>query len=342
MEKAIKELLGNIEIEDSFIPHFQKKGYTPIKLSKNNFVNIEKVKSEKSICFIDGGNQEIIGTHSFSLQLLRIYYTIYKNNKRILAKINEAYALISTKKVNGKLCFNAKIFPKKEDIALDDFNFDLYDKTLSTASFAVNISSIGDLLRKFFEIKTAEYLSEKKMCDIIVLDTTLEENATGEKEAFEKLYEKAEKNDVSIFAFAKTSSILTEDGKSALGILNNMGPDNSWYYYPIVKIDNDCHKAEMYIIKLHPKSKYVFRFERYKKSNIDMNEVFSILVDNSKDPVFIGYPYGLIEADRFARVQNREIEILKTRLITSLGKDFEKIRAHLNTKNAHDILDSIG
>ena len=57
----------------------------------------------------------------------------------------------------------------------------------------------------------------------------------------------------------------------------------------------------IYVVKLNENSKKCFRVE----GQIN-DEVLSLLVENSKDPTFIGYPYGLIEADKFARVSNEE------------------------------------
>ncbi len=57
--------------------------------------------------------------------------------------------------------------------------------------------------------------------------------------------------------------------------------------------------------------------------------------------MFIGYPYGLIDVDREARISNKEIEFLKTQFMIKLGKDWEKVKQAMTTNNAHEILDSI-
>ncbi|MFB6199017.1 MAG: hypothetical protein ABEI52_12245, partial [Halobacteriaceae archaeon] len=60
----------------------------------------------------------------------------------------------------------------------------------------------------------------------------------------------------------------------------------------------------------------------------------------SDDPVFPGYPYGLIEADRLARVSHDEAAAKRTRLQSAFGKDWERVEKRLHTRDAHDILDS--
>jgi len=66
-----------------------------------------------------------------------------------------------------------------------------------------------------------------------------------------------------------------------------------------------------------------------------------LLKENSRDPVFLGYPYGLIEADRFSRISNQEKERLRLQLKLAFGRDYKRIEEFENSLNAHDILDSI-
>ena len=94
-------------------------------------------------------------------------------------------------------------------------------------------------------------------------------------------------------------------------------------------------------MKLHKSSNYLFRFEVFKESRYDLNELLSILVENSKDPIFLGYPYGMILADKFARISNREKEYLQALFQGKAGKQFKRISSYLTSLNAHDVLDNI-
>ena len=347
MKEAVKDLLESVEFSNDETPYFKNKNYTSFNISNDYFHNIKSFDSDKKICFIDGGNQEIIGSHNFSLQLIRVYYNVYENNKKVSFDIFESLVLINVKKRNNELCFVTKIFPiknkKNEKLSLDNFSFDIYDGTLKKGNDEVSVSSIGDAMRRFYEISLAKFICDKKLCDVIILDGSLEVKITSEKEVMQSLYDSSKLNNVSIFSLSKTSSIFTNSGKSLLAVLNSIGPRiESWYYYPIVKIKSETHKSEIYIVKLHEKSNYVFKFEKYIESEMNIEEILSLLKKNSNDAVFLGYPYGLIDADRFARVSNNEIEIWKMKLLSTLGKDFEKIRYTLNSKNAHSILDNIG
>ena len=135
---------------------------------------------------------------------------------------------------------------------------------------------------------------------------------------------------------AKTSELLTKKGNTASSYLLNKTELEEWYYSLARK------EEDLYFIKLNTAGKYVFRLEINNKLKYDVSEVLSGLQENSKDPVFLGYPYGLVEADKFARVSLREQDMLKLQLRGKLGKDFEKLKPYLNSTNAHDVLDNIG
>jgi hypothetical protein len=67
--------------------------------------------------------------------------------------------------------------------------------------------------------------------------------------------------------------------------------------------------------------------------------IFS-LASNSNDPVFYGYPYSLIEADKEARVSNKEKEYFKT-IFLSKSKKKDRLKYLLSNLDSHDILDRI-
>ena len=80
--EALNNLKKNIDKETG--KKILIDNYSPIELTKNNFIHLNKSNS-RSVAFIDGGNAEILGASNFSLQLIRTYYSIYKE-KRIQIK----------------------------------------------------------------------------------------------------------------------------------------------------------------------------------------------------------------------------------------------------------------
>ena len=77
----------------------------------------------------------------------------------------------------------------------------------------------------------------------------------------------------------------------------------------------------------------MFRMDVLPPANAQ--EVAAALAANATDAAFPGYPYGLIEADKFAQVTRTEGEQLKLRLLAKGGKELQQ---HLHALDAHDIL----
>ena len=94
-ESIIKEIIK--DLKDKEKGKFIKLPYESetVEISKDNFHAIEDLDLKNKIAFIDGGNAEILKAANFSLQFIRVYYTIYSGNKRIENKKYEFYLLMS-------------------------------------------------------------------------------------------------------------------------------------------------------------------------------------------------------------------------------------------------------
>jgi len=155
------------------------------------------------------------------------------------------------------------------------------------------------------------------------------------------LYEKASSKNVIVCGLSKTTSLMTDKGNSVRNSLNKFNFPGRWYYNPVAEIKSNDHRADMSFVKLHDKAKYIFRFEIYKEQRKKLDSVISLLATNCKDPIFVGYPYGLIEADKNARISNNEKAMMQTFFSVKFGKDWEKIKETLTSVDAHEILDRI-
>lgn len=306
------------------------KEYFSLKISSHNFHQLNCAKGGK-IAFIDGGNQEIIGGANFSLQLIRTYYCIYCENQRISKKTKEYFVLIRVVEKEGKLVYSIKNFSGDENFG----EYSLYEH-----EHKIKAAEIGEKIRKLIEIKTIkEIIQLLDTDDIIVRDGDLEAQNDNEWLELERIYDASLKKNVIICGLSKTNHIITNTGESAVVMLKEKMPSGKWNCYPIVKSLNKEHKAEIAFVKLHDLSDYVFRFDIYQKQKEKIKEVLCKLCSNSCDPIFLGYPYGLIDADKFARVTNTEIEYYQMQLFI---KGEEKIKNYIKGTDAHSVLDSIG
>lgn len=367
--KIINRIIENLDNENPGKKvFFSDSRYASIDFSKSNFGAIKKPSSARKIAFIDGGNAEIIGGANFSLQLVRLYYSIWQNNKKIKAHKDEYYILINAvpKKDKGfdKLRYETQIFRKgattksiiEEELKdqmhksivpdKEDLSYDSMDGTITEGINRARPSKIGEIARRFSEINAcALVVDELSAGDFIVIDGTLQSSVTNEGKQLNALYSTAAAKGVIVTAFAKTNTLLTDTGNSASYAIQLISPKGSWCYHPVVDIRHPDHKAEMFILKLHEKAKHVFRFEiqkeMYLKNPACADEIIGLLSEISKDAVFLGYPYGLIDADKFARISNQELKSLRTQFMVKSGKKWEQLMSKNNSVNAHDVLDSI-
>ena len=340
-EEVIKKILESLDqkslIAETY-PNFSGDGYEPHKIDIKNFHEINKSDSNKIIAFVDGGNAEIIGSANFSLNLIRVAYALYKNNIKIGMEKFDILAFIQAVNEDNEICYKSTFFTTN-NLKLEEMSFNSFDHTLMLGINRAEIGSIANAIRRFAELNLARLIADDKIADIIVLDGNLQSTLTNENEHLKGLYESCWNNNVLLAALSKTSSLFTDNGNLLSFVLNIISNLNSWFYHPIAEIRNSSHKAEMFFVKFHGKSKHIFRFEILNRQKLIAEEIINILASNCVDPIFIGYPYGLIEADRVARVSNQEKESLKTMFLVKLrNKNMEK---YLSSVNAHEILDKI-
>jgi hypothetical protein len=343
-------------------PAFADPRYFPKELSLSNFHLVDLPSVEGRLCFVDGGNMELINTPGLVVHLTRVGYCVYTNNSRV--EISEApqcidfYTLAYASKMGDGIKYSLELVPRIEAFRKylpdeKDLVFSSFDRTLMEGQTRALLSRVATASRIFAEWKLAEILSSSYLApgDILIRDGSLQTQVTGESKYSNRAYEEAVKKGVIFTGLAKTSTLFTDSGMplfSAVSILakRNELEEKRWFYYPIVDIQAPDHKAEMMAVRLHPRSKYVFRFEILKEqaqkiSNYQL--IVAQIASNAIDAVFPGYPYGLIEADRVSRVREEEVEPLQLQLFSSFSKlgAWGEVEAFMRAVDAHQIIDEI-
>ena len=186
------------------------------------------------------------------------------------------------------------------------------------------------------EIKYALEMIEK---GDVVLDGTLEARGEMEQRHLDELRFEAVTKMVNVTAVAKTTTIVTEKGSSYAAMLNRK--EGSWLYHPVVEINSEQHKAEMFFVKLHEKSRHVFRTEVFKEQASEIGNIAAELKENARELTFPGYPYGLILVDKLARVSEQETGYLKAKMFAAAGNKWSDLRKDLAALDAHEILDNM-
>lgn len=318
-------------------PYFsQEQYYEPVELTKDNFTELKTVTSGRKVCCVDGGNNKIFESPSDSVHLIRIYFNLFEGEKRV--ENIEPFTALLTSKLTGE-DIRAELRTVSGSIPLSRTEFFLKEDDLEEKK-PVNA---GHTIRKYLEwgvLRHAveEYLEEG---DIVVRDGVLQTTVESERKFADEAYRAVEQNDVALVGIAKTSSLMTTNDYPLIASVQALARETDkdpWYYHPIAKNEHPDHKGEMYIVKYHPSSNYAFRTEFYREVEVDEEEVLAELAFQGKDPVFLGYPYGLVDADKKARVTDEEIDYLKNMCDNKMKESF---RDKINTRNAHDRLSNI-
>lgn len=358
--KKIIERLDSVTVDDRLgEPYFNDKRVKTFPLNKNGFRFIRNLDSERTLFFIDGGNQEIIGAPNFSLQLNRVCFGVWSGKNRInekkLPKKIEFFSASYSKFRNDEIHFDTSIVAAKEqyDEFLPnerDLSFNSFDRTLMNGNRRADIGRVASIARRFAEWHFASKVVEKEMSsnDVLVVDGTLQTTFTNEKKYLKELYEKSEKIGALVTGLSKTSTLLTTEGMSLLGSINKLAEDcniSGKWYYPIAESMNEDHNVVILFLKLNEISERAFRYEFQREnynslSENDLNEIMSSLGNNASDATFLGYPYGLIDVDRFARVKYDELEYYRGMILSQISKikKWKKFSRHIQASDAHSIL----
>lgn len=357
----LRKRLGNVPIGD---PNFADPRYQPIKLSPKNFHPIKITNCDRTICYVDGGNAQIACAPNFVVELSRLHFCRFKGRNRIksssIPQRIEFYTVCCAIAEENRIKYETEFVPVKDewvkflpDIA--DLKFDSFDETLMVGRQRVAIDKVSNSARTFAEWNLARYLIDEELekGDILVRDGTLQTIVTNESKYAKRAYSAAIKKGVIFTALSKTSSLFTTTGYPLLSSINKLAENtsfknSSWYYHPIAKITHPDHRAEMFAVKLHEISEYVFRFEILREqfqamSSEEVESVIGALAVNARDISFPGYPYGLVEADRLARVTDNERDLQEIEFMSASASAgiWDILLRHLKCSDAHYTLNKL-
>ncbi len=329
--------------------------YAPIDFNLNNFKRIGPADPGK-IAFLDGGNLPLIKTPSFAVHFERVYFNCFEGSERAKTSIPnriEFFVVVTSSGENGEIKYSTEFVPlNKENTKFmpdtNDLVFDSYDETMRKGSEQMQIPRVGDVARSFVEWKFASaVVDELRDGDIFVRDGTLHAPYTNESKYAEDAYAKARSRGVLFCGVSKTSHLYTTSGLPLVAAISRLATESRakppWYYEKIVEISDPAHKADLNFAKLNANSEYVFRVEILKGQKDSKEKIMAALAANSRDISFPGYPYGLIDADKNARVSYGELDALRLLLFSEISKNkkFGDFKDFLAGSEAHDFLNRI-
>ncbi len=302
-------------------------------LKKESWKPIPAIDGMPEIAFVDGGNACVIRTPAAELHKIRTAVVVVSGKKIKAVKQKEGYVLARAQVAEGKLKYVAEIF---------DSNL-YYNGKIEIEAYAAGseqetpLGKVAEKVRKLSELAAARKAASMLRGEnkFVILDGTLETFGSEEKKEMEALRAEVAVRNVKLGAVAKTCSLLTDKGESLIDEIAKTAQGTGCVQ--IAEGKNESHHAEISVAKLNSSASYLFRVEAADS----LKEIVSAMVLQSNDVAFPGYPYGLVMADKFARVSEAETELLKAKTRATATGEIMQMLAAEKALDAHNVLDSM-
>ncbi|MFZ8922662.1 MAG: DNA double-strand break repair nuclease NurA [Nitrosopumilaceae archaeon] len=327
-------------------------------IEPSEFSEIKPVSNPKKIAFVDGGDGPLEESPNFLITINRVYYSLFQGKARVKPKVNPrvqffSYVTSSISTVDGKksVSYETKLFPHNpDDKKYLPAESDLTSSTESTSVLqGARLNSLG---RRFAEWQLAIHVVETELekGDMIVMDGSLQTNFKNEIKYANKLYDLAMRKGVIVCGLAKTSRLITESGDPLLARVAEIAENvnhQKWYVKVAEEVSAD-DRGFMMAVKFHPQSRFVFRFEILREQFSEMSPdeldlVLGSLAENCTDVAMIGYPYGAIDADRFAQVRREELTMYQGLIMSEKLRrpEWKRLQKYSASLAAHDVLNGV-
>jgi hypothetical protein len=151
-------------------PNFADPRYQPINLSANYFHPTKIPDIDRTICYVDGGNAQIVYAPNFVVELARLHFCRFKGRERIrsnaIPQSIEYYTICCATAEGNRIKYETEFVPVKDewtkflpDIA--DLKFDSFDTTLMVGRQRAQIDSVSNSIRTFAEWSLARHLMKR-------------------------------------------------------------------------------------------------------------------------------------------------------------------------------------
>ena len=356
-----------------------KQKYT---ISKDHFAEIPDTAEPRRIAFVDGGSTLLEEGPAFLIGMNRVYYSMFKGNERqrpTLRPRMEFFSCLSTHSaavpvdsrrsstpsaaghattdtsLTTKSLYSVKLFthtPGDRGRLPSDDDLEITDEDIKKQG--TSRTSLLGMPRKMAEWAVADSVVANELTagDVLVMDGTLQSGSRREHAFATRVYKRAIQKGVVMCGLAKTTTLTTVDNRPlvhcASEVARTIGFDDKRWFVKIGERATADDKGYTFIVRLHEKSAYAFRLgilaEQYR--SMSKNEVESVLASvaaNSRDIAMPGYPYGAIDADRFAKVRMREATMYKNMLDSVLmGRpDGADLAAQMRSMTTHQVLNRV-
>ena len=331
-----------------------------------DFAEIPDTDRPRRIAFVDGGNATLADAPSFIIGMNRVYYSVFRGDRRQRPARQPRIEFFSCMTAGAqrasqhagaveKGAYSARLFARnaadRGRLPPDDHLVIQPDDAKGRGASRDSLLSIP---RRMAEWAVAGSVidSELRAGDMLVMDGTLQSRSLRETEFVAPICRRAVEKGVVLCGLAKTSTLVDADNLPLIGRATELagaaGLGGRRWFVGVCDQATANDKGYTYVAKFHEKSRYVFRFGVLSEQHRGMSggEVESILASiaaNSRDISMPGYPYGAIDADRFAKVRVREASMHRNMLDAELAgrPDGEGIASQIRSMSMHQALNRV-
>lgn len=273
--------------------------------------------------YVDGGNGVIFQTPMFTASINRVYHCMFRGKSRVKTYAEPGVQFLSLirktpKGLKFSIFGDGPYLPNPRDV--------------EAASATIRNSMefrLDTLARVFSEWRMAAHIAQRLgKGDMIIMDGSLSAWGSTEERLIRDVIQQARRRGVILCGLSKTTGLLMDSGRPLADYTNECGSKDPWY----VHINEGT-----YMVKLHPASEFVYRLD-IDDDYTHVERVVSSLMANSSDGHMPGYPYGLVDADRFAQVEESEVSTYGWQLRMLLPP---KLRYSMDGYRQHDVLNTV-
>ncbi len=305
--------------------------------SSNSSDHHEAIK----MIFVDGGSAALLSSPGFCCAKIRLAARIYHSGDTQERKLFAFFLII---KGDGSVQYLAAEDSSSKSVSengdglkdnLTDPSTDFHPDLLSSFQQSALPSSSATVdenlsrIRRLQEWSFIDWLQTKYPSYTIVYDGSLDTESVIENAFLARWRDRG----TLVIALSKSSQLLTDDGHGVLDLVAQVLPRAASYLAD--------PSRQLIFARFHEKSPFVFRIDVLLGTAIstsqkiaDLIPLLSRLRDFSRDPLFIGYPYPLLEVDQMARLSNEEVSYYRSLLASRI--DLSSFESALS---AHRVLD---
>jgi len=302
--------------------------------------------AEAAISAIDGGSCAVLRTPTMAIVLNRVYCNSFRGMEK--GDFAERFSFLSKTEIvtkGSRVYFETEMIPQEGELKMGGLRIDSEDPEFMVGRARGDLGRAISMARRFSEWSFVRS-AIRSGAGFIVMDGSLQTGFPGESDLANSVYGEARSAGVLLSGLSKSTTIFTEEGFPVAGFANELarkGGLGKWLL-SLGRNDEWAHRAEVYLAKLHEAADRPYRLDVLEgASREDLTRLVSALQSNSRYFAFPGYPYALIDAHSYGRVQEEEAMHIRDQILDRLDlEDARKLEQVERALAGHDILDQLG